>query len=198
MPFPGILDRQPVLRVHPEPRTLQRPHAQHAVLAGQAVQQFLASYPRHDSLFSVTPLQTRLYDAAGRLIQLEQRSGTHLLARYEYELDALGYRMAVTETVNPPQPPRAGFYATPLSGLAPLTVTFVNTSTGDLVSQLWTFGDGLTSTLANPVHRYDVAGIYTVTVSDGTGGTVTDTCSEKDTSKNIRDTTCHIWARTRP
>ncbi|CAG0936462.1 tRNA(Glu)-specific nuclease WapA [Thermoflexales bacterium] len=111
-------------------------------------------------------IQTRYtYDAAGRLIQIEQRSGAHVLARYEYELDALGYRVAVTETVNPPQPPRAGFSATPLSGLAPLTVTFVNTSTGDIVSHLWNFGDGITSTLANPVHRYDVAGVYTVTLT---------------------------------
>jgi CMP-N-acetylneuraminic acid synthetase len=32
----------------------------------QAVQAFLADYPEHDSLFSVTRLQTRLYDQHGR------------------------------------------------------------------------------------------------------------------------------------
>lgn len=34
----------------------------------QAIQAFLASYPAHDSLFSVTRLQTRLYDQLGRAI----------------------------------------------------------------------------------------------------------------------------------
>lgn len=34
----------------------------------QALRDFLGSYPKHDSLFSVTRLQTRLYDAAGRAI----------------------------------------------------------------------------------------------------------------------------------
>jgi RHS repeat-associated protein/uncharacterized repeat protein (TIGR01451 family) len=111
------------------------------------------------------------YDAAGRLIQIEHRTTDRVLARYEYELDALGYRVAVTETVNPPQPPRAGFYALPLAGVTPLTVTFANTSTGSITTQTWNFGDGFTSTLANPVHRYDVAGTYTVTLSvSGAGG----------------------------
>ncbi|MBN2386530.1 MAG: acylneuraminate cytidylyltransferase family protein [Anaerolineales bacterium] len=32
----------------------------------QAIQTFLADYPQHDSLFSVTRLQTRLYDQHGR------------------------------------------------------------------------------------------------------------------------------------
>ncbi len=34
----------------------------------KAIQTFLASYPRYDSLFSVTRLQTRLYDQLGRAI----------------------------------------------------------------------------------------------------------------------------------
>ncbi len=34
----------------------------------RAIQTFLAAYPRFDSLFSVTRLQTRLYDAQGRAI----------------------------------------------------------------------------------------------------------------------------------
>ena len=34
----------------------------------RAVQSFLAEYPAHDSLFSVTPLQTRLYDQSGHAL----------------------------------------------------------------------------------------------------------------------------------
>jgi CMP-N-acetylneuraminic acid synthetase len=34
----------------------------------KAIQSFLADYPAHDSLFSVTPLQSRLYDQSGHAI----------------------------------------------------------------------------------------------------------------------------------
>jgi CMP-N-acetylneuraminic acid synthetase len=39
-----------------------------AATISRAAQQFLASYPAYDSLFSVTRLQTRLWDALGRAI----------------------------------------------------------------------------------------------------------------------------------
>lgn len=72
--------------------------------------------------------------------------------------------------------PSASFSYT-VSGL---TVTFVNTSTdstgGDtIVSSLWTFGDGNTSSQTNPTYTYSSAGTYTVTllVTDNTGATST-------------------------
>jgi CMP-N-acetylneuraminic acid synthetase len=40
----------------------------HADTVSHAIQTFLADYPKHDSLFSVTRLQTRLYDAHGRAL----------------------------------------------------------------------------------------------------------------------------------
>lgn len=45
--------------------------------------------------------------------------------------------------------PAVAFTATPTTGLAPLTVTFANTTTG-ATSYLWDFGDGTTSTLSQP------------------------------------------------
>ena len=39
-----------------------------AETVSKAIQTFLAGYPRRDSLFSVTRLQTRLYDAQGRAL----------------------------------------------------------------------------------------------------------------------------------
>ncbi len=39
-----------------------------AATISRGISAFLASYPEHDSMFSVTRLQTRLYDAAGRAI----------------------------------------------------------------------------------------------------------------------------------
>lgn len=58
---------------------------------------------------------------------------------------------------------------------AGLQVTFTGTSTdtdGTIASRLWEFGDGATSTAANPVHTYAADGTYTVTltVTDDDGG----------------------------
>jgi len=65
----------------------------------------------------------------------------------------------------------ADFSGTPTSGVAPLTVAFTNTSTGDYTTILWTFGDGVTSTLTNPSHTYTAAGTYTVALTvSGPGG----------------------------
>lgn len=48
----------------------------------------------------------------------------------------------------------------PPVGCAPYTVNFQNTGRGD--SFQWDFGDGTTSTAANPTHTYTAAGNYTV------------------------------------
>ena len=64
----------------------------------------------------------------------------------------------------------ADFTATPTRGAPPLTVHFTNTSAGDFTTSQWDFGDGATSTEANPTHTYTVPGTYgvTLTVGDGT------------------------------
>jgi PKD repeat protein len=62
------------------------------------------------------------------------------------------------------------FSASPILGIVPLEVTFTNTSTGDLTSSLWDFGDGVTSTLTNPVHTYTTPGVYSVTLVAGSFG----------------------------
>jgi hypothetical protein len=66
----------------------------------------------------------------------------------------------------------ADFEAFPVSGVAPLNVSFTNTSVGDNSSNYWKFGDGHTSTLENPTHIYSDTGSYTVTLTiDGSDGT---------------------------
>lgn len=67
--------------------------------------------------------------------------------------------------------PVAAFTGTPLTGIAPLTVSFTDQSSGSPISYLWSFGDSKTSTLKNPTNIYSVAGIYTVslTVTNGNG-----------------------------
>ncbi|ADN36276.1 polymorphic outer membrane protein [Methanolacinia petrolearia DSM 11571] len=72
--------------------------------------------------------------------------------------------------------PEASFYATPVSGTVPLTVSFTDTSTGSPTCWNWSFGDGEWSNTTNPglknvTHTYLSTGTYTVnlTVSNALG-----------------------------
>ncbi|GGM27622.1 MULTISPECIES: ThuA domain-containing protein [Micromonospora] len=74
--------------------------------------------------------------------------------------------------------PVAKATGTPTSGNAPLTVQFSSAGTadpdpGNTLSYQWTFGDGTTSTAANPSHVYTANGNYTaqLKVTDNTGKT---------------------------
>ncbi len=67
--------------------------------------------------------------------------------------------------------PVANFWGSPVSGNAPLNVTFKDNSTGSPTSWNWSFGDGTYSTIQNPKHTYSTAGNYTVklTASNAAG-----------------------------
>jgi PKD repeat protein len=70
-----------------------------------------------------------------------------------------------------PPPPTAAFEGTPLSGAAPLQVSFSDLSSGDVTSWSWDFGDLGTSDQASPMHTYTEPGLYTVTLTvSGPGG----------------------------
>jgi PKD repeat protein len=89
--------------------------------------------------------------------------------------------ISITATV-PGQnlPPIPVVSASPVSGIAPLAVTFSSTGSydpeGATVTYSWAFGDGATSTTANPSHTYTTVGNYTarLTVSDGTNSVSTN------------------------
>jgi PKD repeat protein len=50
-------------------------------------------------------------------------------------------------------------------------VSFTDTSTGEITSWAWTFGDGGSSTAQDPSHQYTAAGDYTVQLTvTGPGG----------------------------
>ncbi len=67
--------------------------------------------------------------------------------------------------------PVANFSASTVSGPAPLALNFINTSTGTITSHAWTFGDGTTSTVANPTKVYSIPGTFTVGLTvTGPGG----------------------------
>ena len=75
--------------------------------------------------------------------------------------------------------PRAKFSATSTTGVAPLTVSFVDESVGGVTSYAWDFGDGTTSTQANPSKVYSTPGVYSVVLTvTGAGGSDTQTLTD--------------------
>lgn len=66
--------------------------------------------------------------------------------------------------------PVAGFTADTARGQAPLAVRFTDTSTGNPDTYSWDFGDGGTSTVANPEHTYTTPGTYQVSLRVSGGG----------------------------
>jgi PKD repeat protein len=79
--------------------------------------------------------------------------------------------------------PKANFLSDPNSGAAPLTVSFDATGSkdpdGTIVSFMWDFGDGVTSTRQVTSNQYTSEGIYSVTL------TVTDNDGSKNTTTSM-------------
>ncbi|HEX2836482.1 MAG TPA: PKD domain-containing protein [Thermoanaerobaculia bacterium] len=76
--------------------------------------------------------------------------------------------------------PVASFTASPSSGVANVTnFSFVDTSTGTIVSRQWNFGDGTAASSANATHVYASAGTFTVTLI------VNGTNSQTQTSRDV-------------
>jgi PKD repeat protein len=60
--------------------------------------------------------------------------------------------------------PIADFSGDPVSGIAPLEVTFIDLTSNNPTAWTWYFGDGEVSHEQNPVHTYMAAGVYNVTL----------------------------------
>ena len=76
-------------------------------------------------------------------------------------------------------PPVANFSATPISGPAPLSVKFTDTSSGNgIYSWQWNFGDGSYSTYQSPLYIYNEPGVWDVSLTvENDGGSDTETKS---------------------
>ena len=111
----------------------------------------------------------------------DSNSGTGMVVEHTYSATGL-YTVVVTAsnavssqsistTVAIVPRLQADFAASPLSGGAPLTVTFTNLTSGPLESCDWDFGDGGSSTeCINPQHIFSMIGNFTITLTVQGGG----------------------------
>ncbi len=88
----------------------------------------------------------------------------------------------------------ADFAGSPLTGTAPLTVSFTDASSGTISGWWWSFGDGGSSSETNPSHGYTQTGVYTVslTVSGACGSDVLTRTSYITVSSGYTATTTTI------
>jgi len=80
--------------------------------------------------------------------------------------------------------PLANFSAKPIEGKVPLTVAFTDESTKSPTKWNWTFGDGTSSAIQNPTHKYSKVGKYTVTLT-ATNNNGSDTVTKADYIKVV-------------
>ena len=135
-----------------------------------------------------TPVNVALNNFAGsgaaQVYQLAASNAITRLADLGYSGNAVNFTspaqsitLLVLPSGAPNQPPVAAASAAPLSGTAPLAVTFSSAGSSDpdgsIASYGWNFGDGSTGTGASPSHTY--AGTYSavLTVTDNRGATAT-------------------------
>ncbi|MEA2110063.1 MAG: S8 family serine peptidase [Pseudomonadota bacterium] len=85
------------------------------------------------------------------------------------------YVKNITVSAVSPLPPASDFTSNIKSGVGQLSVQFTDSSTGEITSWSWNFGDGTTSTDQNPIHVYQQPGTYNVSLTvTGPGGSTTE------------------------
>jgi hypothetical protein len=105
---------------------------------------------------------TKISGANFQLVQYKINSATETNATADTGSSAASNGVIADALMQAATVPVANFSGTPLSGIAPLSVVFTDSSTNTPTSWAWTFGDGGTSTAQNPAHVYASAGTYNV------------------------------------
>ncbi len=116
-----------------------------------------------DGNFSTLQSPSHVYEPAGTftvILNATNADGSDTETKTDY----------ITVTASVPPAPVAAFTADVTSGTAPLTVQFTDQSTNSPTQWNWSFGDGNFSILQNPLHVYEPAGTYTVTLNATNAG----------------------------
>ena len=95
-------------------------------------------------------------------------------------------------TVSNPVAPTASFTSSKVTGYAPLSVTFTDTSAGTITNRSWDFGDSYTTNItgASIAHTYASAGTYTVAMTaNGPAGSDTSTRTDLITVQTLPEGT---------
>jgi PKD repeat protein len=125
-------------------------------------QPILWRYQFGDGTSSTSANPTHTYRLPGTYtvtLTLWKLDGTDLVSA---STERPGY---ITVTGTPAPELSAGFSAGPIVGPTPLAVMFTDASTGEPLRYQYSFGDGTSSTSANPTHTYRVPGTYTVSLT---------------------------------
>jgi glucose/arabinose dehydrogenase/regulation of enolase protein 1 (concanavalin A-like superfamily) len=122
-----------------------------------------------DSTYTSFISEKMFDDQAGTTVKLAQGPDGNI-----YQLNIFPGVLSVIAPSGGNRAPTAVITATPANGLAPLAINFSSQGSTDpdpstTLTYAWDFGDGTTSTAANPSKTYTVNGPYDVnlTVSDG-------------------------------
>ena len=119
---------------------------------------------------------TALNDLDPTLTNLTGLSAAVLLEDLTGASDHLPIVADYTIPIGTTAPPSASFTASPTNGAAPLSVSFVDTSSGSITGWAWVFGDGNTASSQSPSNIYVNPGTYSVQeIVYGQGGSSTNT-----------------------
>ena len=115
----------------------------------------------------VADVQGWLDDPASNLgwIVIADESGQTSAKRFNSRESSTPPQLTITYTPAANEPPVAGFEYSPQSPAVGEDVVFSDTSTGEVTSWSWDFGDGASSSEQSPTHVFEAAGSYTVTLT---------------------------------
>lgn len=105
-----------------------------------------------DGQTSTDPVPAFIYNTAG----------PYSITQYIYNPNSCNLVDSTTRFFQAVGPPTAGFFYNPNPSQENTPTRFTSTASEDVVSWLWDFGDGNTSTQRDPLHQYTAPGINTV------------------------------------